>query len=180
MCRTSRALSGTPLPYHLTMLPALLLCTVVGISDGDTLTARCLTHSMEQDAKPATYKVRLAEIDAPEKGQPYGQVSKLHLATLCFAKQAEIIPKTTDRYGRIVARVVCAGTDASTTQVSTGMAWVFERYADSRSPLYAAQRNAQSQRRGLWSESTAVPPWDWRVKKPRAPSDAGLPSPSEP
>jgi endonuclease YncB( thermonuclease family) len=36
---------------------ALMLCTVVGISDGDTLTARC-------DAQ--TIKVRLAEIDAPE------------------------------------------------------------------------------------------------------------------
>lgn len=162
------------------MLPALLLCTVVGISDGDTLTARCLAHTVDEDARPATYKVRLAEIDAPEKGQPFGQVSKQQLATLCFGKKAEIIPRATDRYGRIVASVVCAGKDASATQVSMGMAWVFERYADPRSPLYSAQRNAQSQRRGLWSEATPVPPWNWRVKRLRAHSDAGLPWPSEP
>lgn len=152
------------------MLPALLLCTIVGISDGDTLTARCLAHTLEQGARPATYKVRLAEIDAPEKGQPFGQVSKQHLATLCFAKNAEITPRTTDRYGRMVARVVCEGTDAGATQVSSGMAWVFDRYAHPRSPLYSAQRSAQSQRRGLWSESTPVPPWAWRVKKPGSPS----------
>lgn len=35
-------------------------CAVVGIADGDTLTVRCADR---------TLKVRLAEIDAPERGQ---------------------------------------------------------------------------------------------------------------
>ena len=64
---------------------ALLLCAIVGITDGDTLTARCETQMI---------KVRLAEIDAPEKGQPYADRSKQHLSSLCYDQQAEIHPKT--------------------------------------------------------------------------------------
>ena len=43
---------------------ATLLCLVVGISDGDTLSARCPTQDAEHPYQQV--KVRLAEIDAPE------------------------------------------------------------------------------------------------------------------
>lgn len=72
--------------------------------------------------------VRLAEVDAPEKAQPFGQRSKELLSTLCFRKQAEIRPSTRDRYGRTVAHVICAGTDANAAMVRTGMAWAYTRY----------------------------------------------------
>ena len=64
------------------MLAAALLCLVVGISDGDTLTARCPTGDA---AHPySQLKVRLAEIDAPEKAQPYGNRAKEYLSSLCY------------------------------------------------------------------------------------------------
>ena len=44
-----------------------LACLIVAIADGDTMTARC-----ETPAGLENIKVRLAEIDAPEKGQPFG------------------------------------------------------------------------------------------------------------
>jgi endonuclease YncB( thermonuclease family) len=49
---------------------------VVGITDGDTLTARC---DPAGEAPMQTIKVRLAEIDAPESHQPFGRRSREHL-----------------------------------------------------------------------------------------------------
>ena len=61
------------------MLAGLILaCMVIGIADGDTLSARG-----ETPAGTANIKIRLAEIDAPEKGQAFGNRSRQHLADLC-------------------------------------------------------------------------------------------------
>lgn len=133
----------------------LAIVLIVGVSDGDTLTA--LTSDHQQ------IKVRLANIDAPEKRQPYGQRSKQSLSDLCFQKQAEIATQTTDRYGRTVAVVTCEGTEANREQVARGMAWVYTRYNKDPS-LTAIEENAKVDKRGLWSDPQAVPPWEWRKR----------------
>jgi len=135
---------------------AALLCFVVAIADGDTLTARC--------GEPGAYeqvKVRLAEIDAPEKRQPFGQVSRQHLAALCFQKQAEIRPATKDRYGRTVARVRCAGQDANAEQVRAGLAWAYTRYLTDPA-IARIEQGARAARRGLWADAEPMAPWEWR------------------
>lgn len=134
------------------IVAAAFLASVIGISDGDTLT---VLH----DREPV--KIRIAEIDAPEKKQPFGTHSKQSLADICFGKLAEITPKTTDRYGRTVARVSCNGQDVSEYQLKNGMAWVFDRYVTDRS-LYGIQDDARQARRGLWIENNPMPPWEWR------------------
>jgi endonuclease YncB( thermonuclease family) len=134
-----------------------LACIVIGIADGDTLTARCDVP----DGK-ANIVVRVAEIDAPEKGQAWGNRSRQHLAALCHSKPATVIPQTTDRYGRTVARIECAGGNASTEQVRAGLAWVFDRYVRDHS-LYVVQEEARAERRGLWADRDPVAPWDWRA-----------------
>jgi endonuclease YncB( thermonuclease family) len=133
-------------------LAAALACFVIGISDGDTLTARC-------DATNVT--VRVAEVDAPEKGQGWGNRSKQHLAAPCFQQPAVVRPQTIDRYGRTVARVECDGVDASAEQVRAGMAWVFDKYVTDRG-LYAVQDEARAARRGVWADAEPLAPWDWR------------------
>ena len=137
-----------------------LLCLIVGISDGDTLKARC--------GEPGAYEqitIRLAEIDAPEKRQAFGQRSKEALSALCFGSQAAIRPVKLDRYGRTVARVECHGQDASSEQVRKGMAWRFVRYSkDMRFQLL--EDAAKEASLGLWADPEPLPPWDWR-KNPR-------------
>lgn len=141
------------------LLTAALVCLVVGISDGDTLTARCPTT--DQAHPHQQIKVRLAEIDAPEKGQPFGQRSKEHLSDLCYRAEATIRPTTTDRYGRTVARVECRGQDASLAMVQAGMAWAFTKYQTDPG-IPRAELEARRARVGMWAESGQVAPWEFR------------------
>lgn len=135
---------------------------VVAISDGDTLTARCPTQDAAHPYQQV--KVRLSGIDAPEKRQPFGQVSRQHLAQLCFQQQATITPKTKDRYGRTVADVECQGQDVATEQVRSGLAWFYVRYGKGSEHLGGLEAEARAARRGLWSVE-AVAPWEWRRTK---------------
>lgn len=139
---------------------ATLLCLVVAISDGDTLTARCPTTDA---AHPyAQVKVRISAIDAPEKRQPFGQASRQHLAKLCFQVEAKITPKSRDRYGRTVADVECRGADAGQAQVKAGMAWYYVRYGSGYEGLAELEGEARAARRGLWADREPVAPWEWR------------------
>lgn len=88
---------------------------VVAIADGDTLTV--LADNQQT-------KVRLVEIDAPEKAQPFGNRSKQSLSDMCFGKVAEIREKGKDRYKRTLGRVYCDGVDTNAEQVRRGMAWI--------------------------------------------------------
>jgi micrococcal nuclease len=68
---------------------------VVGVLDGDTLTVLISGGQI---------KVRLAEIDAPEKQQPFGQRSKQSLSDLVYGKRVKVNQEDRDRYGRVVGR----------------------------------------------------------------------------
>ena len=129
---------------------------VVGVHDGDTLTVLVAKQQL---------KVRLAEIDAPELGQPFGNRSKQSLVELCFQESAHVELIARDRYGRSVGKVKCREVDASAHQVATGMAWVYDRYSKPTSPLYALQDAAKAPRRGLWADNEPVRPWEWRKEK---------------
>lgn len=125
---------------------------MIGIQDGDTLTVL-------RAGRPL--KVRLADIDAPEKKQPFGARSKQSLSDLCFHRDAELDIRTIDKYGRTVARVHCDGVDANLAQVERGFAWVYTQY-NKDSSLPAVQERAKSAHAGLWADRNPVPPWEFR------------------
>jgi endonuclease YncB( thermonuclease family) len=140
-------------------LDTLLICLVIAITDGDTLRARC-------DDQEETIRVRLADIDAPERKQPFGTRSWQSLDELCQGRQAEIRVREKDRYARAIARVVCEGTDANAEQIRLGMAWAYRKYLQDTS-LVEVETEAKIARRGLWVDQEAVPPWEWRRMKRR-------------
>jgi endonuclease YncB( thermonuclease family) len=132
--------------------------TVVGISDGDTLTL--LTNDKRQA------KVRLGEIDTPESGQPYGAQAKKELSDLAFGRQAAVDVQDTDRYGRTVGRVRVDNLDINSELVRRGAAWVYRQYLRDRS-LLEIEAGARARRAGLWAlpEAQQTPPWEWRTAK---------------
>ncbi len=135
---------------------AVIVGLVVAMADGATLTV------LNQDFQQV--KVRLAEIDAPEKKQPFGSRSRQSLGELCHEKRAQVRVIDVDRYKRIVGRVSCAGVDANAAQVRRGMAWVYDRYARDKT-LYRLQDEARSSERGLWADRNPIAPWDWRGRR---------------
>jgi endonuclease YncB( thermonuclease family) len=89
---------------------------VVAIADGDTLTLLVDRQQM---------KVRLAEIDTPERRQPYGSRAKEGLSQLAFGRRARVVAVDRDRYGRTVGRVYVGDTDVNAELVRRGAAWVY-------------------------------------------------------
>lgn len=136
-------------------LPAFA-ARVVGITDGDTLTI------LDQRQR---IKIRLANIDAPERYQPYNQHSRQSLAELCFGKEAHYLPEAVDKYGRTIAIVICEGVEANRTQVARGLAWVYTRNSAQYHDLKPLEHAAREQRLGLWHAKNPVPPWQWRKHK---------------
>ena len=128
---------------------------VVAITDGDTI--KVLVAGHEQRV------VRFAEIDAPEKSQPWGNRSRQMLSELVYGRDVEIRQSDTDRYGRTVAHVLVDGRDINREMVAAGGAWAFRRYLVDQS-LIEVEASAKRQRIGLWSMSgnEIIAPWDWR------------------
>ncbi len=96
---------------------------VIGITDGDTFTL--LTSNKKQ------HKIRLAEIDSPEKAQPFGNAAKYCLSDLIFGKIVKVIKVDEDKYERIIGKVYLDGIYLSEEMISKGYAWHFKKYSNS-------------------------------------------------
>lgn len=133
---------------------------VVGVTDGDTVTVL--------DAGNQQHKIRLAGIDAPEKRQAFGNVSRQHLAALVFQRNVTVDYYKTDRYGRLVATVFVGAEDINMKQIEAGLAWHFKKYereqaSAERARYSATELEARDAKRGLWRDANAIAPWEFRA-----------------
>ena len=153
------------------MIAAALLCLVVGISDGDTLTARCPTQDRAHPYQQI--KVRLQGIDAPERKQPFGNRARETLSDLVYMKEAELRCSKMDRYKRHICSVWVApasapkyprNLDAGLAMVTVGMAWWYRSYAkeqpsQERGQYEFAEQEAKARKAGLWRDPEPIAPW---------------------
>ena len=129
-----------------------IICRVVAVSDGDTLT--CLTDAKRQ------LKVRLYAIDAPEKQQAFGQQAKKRLSDLVYNQTVTLKITDTDRYGRTVADITLGSLNVNQQMVKDGYAWAYHRYGSTR---YAQEEKAARQAKlGLWRDAHPIEPSQWR------------------
>lgn len=127
-------------------------CRVTSVLDGDTV--RCWAGWRE-------LTVRLGQIDAPEKDQPYGRQAQAVLAGKVLARSVVLSQAETDKYGRTVAQLALDGRDINREMVQQGWAWAYRQYLHDRSYLQAEQA-ARAARSGLWADARPVEPSQWR------------------
>jgi micrococcal nuclease len=133
---------------------------VIWVMDGDTVLVLKAGRKI---------KIRLADIDAPEKDQDYGTASRDSLIGMVLHKDVHVDTLAVDKYGRTVALLQVAGLKVNEEQVKRGMAWEYSHYHSDRHYI-ALQQEAQQAGRGLWTQPNPTPPWVWRKQHAAEPS----------
>lgn len=128
------------------------MAKVIAVMDGDTVLALRGAQKI---------KIRLVNIDAPEKGQDFGMTSRQALLDMVLKKQVHVNSRATDSYGRVIADLSVDGRSVNEEQVRRGMAWEYSHFHRDRN-FIALQNEAQGARRGLWVQPSPTPPWEWR------------------
>lgn len=130
--------------------------SVVDVEDGDTFTVL-------RDSVLVT--VQLHGIDAPEPEQPFGPRATAFVRRQIEGERVRVQIRNRDRFGRAVASVIHDGSELNEQVLQAGLAWYHWSYDEYTSDAARDQRleyRAQQARRGLWRQSTPIPPWDWR------------------
>ncbi len=134
----------------------LLTAKVIGVRDGDTVEVL--------DDHNKTTMLRLAEVDCPEKKQPFGNAAKQFTSNMVYRKNVSYIITNKDRYGRSVAKVYYKNKYLSAELIKNGMGWHYKKHSRSKE-LALLEQNSRARRVGLWADPNAIAPWDWRKAK---------------
>ena len=142
---------------------------VIVVIDGDTVLFKPDHYS---PGVACLRENRLADIDAPENDQPYGEASTHALKARVLKRRAKWkrsrpMPTVADRAPPGDAEQVNA------EMVRRGLAWAYgSRRASawgrrgSDPWLRALQTEARRAQRGLWQDAAPTPPWVWRRARP--------------
>lgn len=136
---------------------AQIKAKVISISDGDTVTV-LLEGNIQK-------KLRFAEVDCPESGQPFGKNAKQFTSDQIFGKWIVFYETDIDRYGRTIAKVYYdSGKYISEQLIRVGLGWWYYQYSDNKA-LGKLQDSAKAAQIGLWQDKNAISPYEWRKLK---------------
>lgn len=132
-----------------------LTAKVVGIKDGDTVVVL--------DSLNNQTTLRLAEVDCPEKSQPFGTKAKQFTSDQIYLKTIKYVVTDTDRYGRSIAMIYYDVDNKylSAEIIKAGLGWHYKRYSKSKE-LALFEDNAKKNKIGLWIDNNPVAPSEWR------------------
>jgi endonuclease YncB( thermonuclease family) len=134
---------------------------VTTITDGDTF------KLLKKDS--TLIRVRIANIDCPERKQPYSKKAKQFTSDAIFGKNIEISVLKKDRYGRFIANVFYDNKkNLSKELLKAGYAWHYVKYSND-STLQVVEDVARKNKAGLWQDPNAIAPWQWRSNKKKKP-----------
>jgi endonuclease YncB( thermonuclease family) len=127
---------------------------VIGIKDGDTILI--LLENKTQKT------LRLAEVDCPESGQPFGKNAKDFTSSQVFGKIISFVETDQDRYGRTIAKVYYDnGKYLSKEIIKNGLGWFYFKYSNNKE-LEKLHYDAKEKKLGLWQDIKAISPYEWR------------------
>jgi micrococcal nuclease len=134
----------------------ILSAKVIRIKDGDTVEVI--------DKQKNTVTLRLAEVDCPEKKQPFGTKAKQFTSDLVYLKTIKYIVTNKDRYGRYIAKIYFENKYLSAEIIKKGMGWQYKKYSTSKE-LAKFEQQARSKKIGLWIDPNPIYPSEWRKAK---------------
>lgn len=130
---------------------------VLSVSKGDSIT---VLH----DGYPE--KIRLANVNSPEKDQAYGQKAREFTSGMVLGKQVTVDTTGQDRHAQSFAEVrTDDGKILNEELVKAGLAWWYRKHAPDNTRLAEMEKQARDQHLGLWADPDPVPPWEYRAKQ---------------
>lgn len=136
-------------------LPAFAL-EITYFYDGDTVRIK---------DSASEYKLRITDIDAPERNQSYGKKSRRALMQFCKNANVNVYISGVDKYQRNLGKLHCNNQDVSLFMLKNGHAWFNRRYSMDYT-LDLAEQEARKNKLGLWNTQQQTPPWVWRKNHP--------------
>lgn len=130
---------------------------IVGVKDGDTVVI-LLTNKTQET-------LRLADVDCPENGQPFGKNAKQFTSSQVFGKTVTFYRIGKDRYRRTIAKIFYDNDKYLSAEIiKAGFGWWYYK-ASRNTELQKLQDQAKAGNLGLWADKNAVSPWDFRESK---------------
>jgi micrococcal nuclease len=142
---------------HQAATAATLQAKVIEVESGNSLVVTNTSRPLH---------VRLKAVAPPESNQPFSEAARDHLKALLL-NQTVVVEYTHLSDGYLEARVFLKGTDVGSQMLRDGAAWYDRSLEYTLSPAdretYArCEQLAREEKRGLWQDSAAVAPWDFR------------------
>lgn len=129
---------------------------VIKIKDGDTVVVL--------DENNTQHTIRVADIDTPEKAQPFGNKAKKFTSAEVFGKIVFVKKKGIDRYKRIIGFIIYDNKNLSEELLKNGFAWFYFKYSNNKT-LNDLEIEARRLKKGLWIDKKPIAPWNWRRNK---------------